>query len=382
MTERPRILAVFGTRPEAVKLAPVIRALSLYPGLETRMAVTAQHREMLDQVLTVFALTPEYDLNLMRSGQELPELTARILRGLEPALRAERPRLVLVQGDTTTAFAAGLAAYYRRIPVAHVEAGLRTGDKYAPWPEEINRRLLTVLADWHFAPTEVAAANLRREGLPAGRIHVTGNTVVDALLTAVRPDYRFCSQALSAWLAAQGSRRLLLATLHRRENWGAPLAAVCRGLREILTEFPETCLALPMHRNPAVRAVLTRELGPPAAAPERVFLGEPLGYPDFVNLLARAYCVVTDSGGVQEEAPSLGKPLVVARATTERPEILARGGAVLAGADQAGIRRELRRLLTEPDHYARMAGAGNPYGDGQAAGRIAAVLAAELSAEP
>jgi UDP-N-acetylglucosamine 2-epimerase (non-hydrolysing) len=334
---------------------------------------------MLDQALKVFSLTPDYDLNLMRQGQELSDLTARVLCGLQTALRAERPQLLLVQGDTATAFAAALAAYYRRIPVAHVEAGLRTGDKYSPWPEEINRRLITALADWHFAPTEPAAANLRREGVPAARIHVTGNTVIDALLTVVRPDYRFHSRALSDWLADASGRRLLLVTLHRRENWGAAHGAVCRGLLEILAEFPDTCLILPMHKNPAVRTVLRETLGAAAsAAPERVFLSEPLGYAEFVNLLARAYCVVTDSGGVQEEAPSLGKPLVVARDTTERPEVVACGGAVLAGADRTGVRLAVRRLLTEAEHYDRMAGAGNPYGDGRAAARIAVVLAAAL----
>ncbi|MDR0434481.1 MAG: UDP-N-acetylglucosamine 2-epimerase (non-hydrolyzing), partial [Gracilibacteraceae bacterium] len=379
MEKRPLALAVFGTRPEAIKLAPVIGALRARPEMEVRVAATGQHREMLDQVLAVFDLKPDYDLNLMQPGQELSDLTGRILREIQPLLLAEQPRLLLVQGDTATAFAAALAAFYRRIPVAHVEAGLRTGDKYSPWPEEINRRLVAVLADWHFAPTKTAAANLRREGVPAARIHITGNTVIDALLTVARPDYIFQSRPLAAWLAAAAAagRRLLLATLHRRENWGPPLADICAGLRDILAEFPDVSLVLPLHKNPAARDVITAALGA-AAPPDRLYLCEPLFYADFANLMGRAHLIVTDSGGVQEEAPSLGKPLVVARDTTERPEIVARGGAMLAGASGAAVREAVRRLLTDEKFYARAAAAGNPYGDGRAAGRIAAVLAAVL----
>ncbi|MDR1320393.1 MAG: UDP-N-acetylglucosamine 2-epimerase (non-hydrolyzing) [Gracilibacteraceae bacterium] len=380
MKERPRVLAVFGTRPEAIKLAPVIRALRARPELEVVVAVTAQHREMLDQVLDVFDLRPEYDLDLMQAGQELPDLTGRILGALQPLLRSEPPHLVLVQGDTTTAFAAALAAFYSRISVAHVEAGLRTESKYSPWPEEINRRLVTVLADWHFAPTEAAAANLRREGVPTGRIHVTGNTVIDALRMATRQDHRFRSKPLADWLAAAAGRRLLLVTLHRRENWGAALGDICRGLRDILAEFPDTAVILPLHKNPAVRAVITDALGA-AAPPEHLCLCEPLDYADFANLMGRAYLIVTDSGGVQEEAPSLGKPLVVARDTTERPEIVARGGAVLAGASGAAVSEAVRRLLTDEALYAHMAGAGNPYGDGRAAERIVSVLTAAVFEE-
>ncbi|MDR1961580.1 MAG: UDP-N-acetylglucosamine 2-epimerase (non-hydrolyzing) [Gracilibacteraceae bacterium] len=373
----PHVLAVFGTRPEAVKLAPVVAALRAVP-LVTDVAVTAQHREMLDQVLRVFGLAPRYDLDLMRSRQELPDLTARILRGLQPVLRSARPGIVLVQGDTTTAFAAALAAFYHKIPIAHVEAGLRTGEKYSPWPEEANRRLVTVLADWHFAPTEQAAANLRREGVPPERVHVTGNTVIDALLAVVQPGYIFQAAGLEEWLAAQTGRRLLLATLHRRENWET-MGGVCRALRTALAEFPDTALILPMHKNPVVRAALAETLGPAAEGPEeRLLLCEPLDYADFANLMARVYLIVTDSGGVQEEAPSLGKPLIVARETTERPEIVARGGAVLAGATEEGVWPAIRRLLTDEALYARMSAAGNPYGDGQAAGRIAAVLGREL----
>ena len=364
-----KVAVVCGTRPEAIKLAPIVQELRRQPDLETRLIVTAQHREMLDQVLAAFALRPDRDLDLMRPGASLADLTARLVGALDQALAAEQPDLVLVQGDTTTVVVAGLVAFYRQIPVGHVEAGLRSGDRYDPFPEEINRRLAGVVATLHFAPTERARANLLREGIPDEAIWLTGNTAIDAL--------RYTLARLPPRPAAS-DRRLILLTLHRRENWGARMRSVCEGVRDVLAARGDVELVLPMHRNPLVRATIGEVLG----GQERVELTEPLDYPGLVDLQRRAHLVMTDSGGIQEEAPSLGKPLLVLRETTERPEGVEAGCARLVGTERARVRSETLRLLDAPDAYAAMARVASPYGDGRAAERIVADVRARLGLRP
>lgn len=357
------VLTIFGTRPEAVKLAPVVRELARRPGLRARVCVTAQHREQLDQVLAAFRIAPDRDLDLMRPGQALPDLTARILTSVSAALAEERPDVVLVQGDTTTVMAAALAAFYDRIPVGHVEAGLRTDDRYSPFPEEINRRLAGALATWHFAPTPRAAAALRREGVPEGAIHVTGNTAIDALLAILAetapPPFPFL-----------GERRLILVTAHRRENFGPPMAACFAALRAIVERNPDVELAYPVHLNPQVQEPARRILG----GHDRIHLLPPADYAAFAHLMARATLIITDSGGIQEEAPTLGKPTLVMRRETERPEAIEAGTARLVGTDPARIVGEAERLLRDPDAYAAMARVANPFGDGHAAARIVDVI--------
>jgi UDP-N-acetylglucosamine 2-epimerase (non-hydrolysing) len=346
-------------------MAPIVHELRRQPDLEARVIVTAQHREMLDQVLAAFEVRPDLDLDLMRAGASLAEMTARLISALDAALAAERPDVVLVQGDTTTAFVAGLAAFYRQIPVGHVEAGLRSGDRYDPFPEEVNRRLAGIVSTLHFAPTERARANLRREGIPAESIWLTGNTAIDALhytLARLPP------------APAAAPRRLVLMTLHRRENWGARMRSVCQAVDDVLLERGDVEVVLPMHRNPVVREAIREVLG----GRERVELTEPLDYPLLVDLQRRAYLVMTDSGGIQEEAPSLGKPILVLRETTERPEGIEAGCARLVGTDRARVRAEALRLLDDPAAYAAMARVANPYGDGRAAERIVAAVRASL----
>lgn len=361
-----KIMAVFGTRPEAIKMAPVIKALKETEGLETLVCVTAQHRQMLDQVLDLFSLVPDYDLDIMKERQDLFDITARALEGLKGVFCQEKPDLVLVQGDTSTTFAAALAAFYLKIPVGHVEAGLRTQNKYSPFPEEINRRLTTHLADLHFAPTDWAKNNLLAEGVAEENIWVTGNTVIDALLSTVRPDYRFHNELASL----DFKRPLLLVTTHRRENWGEKMRGIFEAFLAILEEFPEAFLVFPVHKNPVVRDLAREVLG----RHERVLLTEPLEYMDLANLMARCRLVLTDSGGLQEEAPSLGKPVLVLRDTTERPEAVLAGTARLVGTDPANIKEAAARLLSDPEEYDKMARAVNPYGDGRAAGRIRDVI--------
>ena len=365
-----KIMVVFGTRPEAIKMAPVVKALQQRQALQCIVAVTAQHREMLDQVLHLFQIRPDYDLGLMRPGQSLTGITVRALEGLREVVETERPALVLVHGDTTTTFVAALAAFYGRIPVGHVEAGLRTGNKYSPYPEEMNRKLTGALADLHFAPTATARDNLLREGVAPERIHVTGNTVIDALLAAVAPDYAFPGAELREILKAQAGRRMILVTTHRRENLGEPMRQIYQALADVLAEFPDAYVIFPVHKNPQVRAVVNEVLG----THPRVHLIEPLDYQPFVNLMAQAYLVLTDSGGIQEEAPSLGKPVLVVRETTERPEAVEAGTVVVAGTTYAGVVGQLRRLLSDAAAYRQMAAAVNPYGDGQAARRIADII--------
>lgn len=360
-----KVMTIFGTRPEAIKMAPVVRELAARPGLITPVVtVTAQHREMLDQVLQLFGITPDHDLDIMAQGQTLFDITGRALAGLNAALAAERPDLVLVHGDTTTTFAGSLAAFYHQIPVGHVEAGLRTNNKFSPFPEEMNRKLTGALTDLHFAPTETARANLLAEGVSAEAVFVTGNTVIDALLATVDASYRFAGSPLAD--IAFGEKRVILVTTHRRENLGEPLRHVYQALRDIVAEFADVEVVFPMHRNPLVREAVEAELG----GLTRVHLIEPLDYQPFANLIARSHMVLTDSGGIQEEAPSLGKPVLVLRDTTERPEAVEAGTVKLVGTDRAAVYGETRRLLTDGAEYRRMAMACNPYGDGLAARRI------------
>lgn len=353
-------------------MAPVVRALKEHQTFDVRICVTAQHRQMLDQVLMLFKIAPDYDLNIMRSGQDLTEVTTRALTGLRGVLKEFHPDLVLVHGDTTTTFSAALAAYYERIPVAHVEAGLRTGDIYSPWPEELNRRLTGSIAMLHFAPTETARMNLIREGVSPDKIRVTGNTVIDALLEVV--SLLAADPAVRNELDAQfpyldPDKRLILVTGHRRENFGAGFENICLALKA-LAERMDVQIVYPVHLNPNVRGPVERILTNEA----RVHLVEPLDYLPFVHLMQKAYLILTDSGGIQEEAPSLGKPVLVMRDTSERPEGIAAGTVRLIGTDSQAIVAETVRLLDDPDAYRRMASATNPYGAGHAAARIAETL--------
>lgn len=366
------ILVVLGTRPEAIKLAPVVQELGRRrDAFRCALCVTSQHREMLVPMLEFFGLEPAYDLDVMRPAQTLGELTGRVLAGMDRVLAAEQPDWVVVQGDTTTAMATALAAFYRKIRIAHVEAGLRTNDKYSPFPEEINRRLVGSLADLHLAPTDLAVRNLRREGVPAERIAQTGNTVTDALLWAARQN-RVRPPRLPAGLPSPAKgRKLVLVTGHRRENFGGGLEQICQALKAAAEARPELDFVYPVHLNPNVQRPVQRLLGGQA----RIFLVPPVDYPVLVALLRRAWLVVTDSGGIQEEAPTFGVPVLVTRNTTERPEGIRAGNARLVGTDAAAITRWILRLVRDPATYRRMAQARNPYGDGRAARRIAERLA-------
>ncbi len=369
MPEPPlRVLSILGTRPEAVKMAPVIERLGRAPGVESRVCVTAQHREMLDQVLDLFSIRPDYDLDLMRPDQPLADLSSALFAGLDPVLQEARPDWVLLQGDTTTVMAASLLAYYHRARVGHIEAGLRTGDKWQPFPEEINRRVAGVVADLHFAPTAWARDNLLREGIPPDRILVTGNPVIDALLAVSSRPYDWKSGPLAA---IPDDRRIVLVTAHRRENFGAPLESILTALRTLAETYAdEITIVYPVHLNPNVHEPAHRRLGDLT----NVRLLPPLDYLPMVHLMKRAYLVLTDSGGLQEEAPALGTPVLVLRRVTERPEALEAGTARLVGTDAARIVAETRRLLDDPASHAAMARAVNPYGDGHAAERIVAAL--------
>lgn len=363
-----KLLIVFGTRPEAIKMAPLVKALQQSSKLQVKVCVTAQHRQMLDQVLQLFDITPDFDLNLMRPGQSLTQLTCNILQGMEGVFSQYKPDWVLVHGDTSTTFGTSLAAYYQQVGVAHVEAGLRTHNLYSPWPEEANRQLTGRLAGLHFAPTAQAQANLLKEGVASSGIHVTGNTVIDALLSVSQ---RLDADAqLTASLAAQFpfldvDKRFVLVTGHRRENFGAGFESMCLALRAIAAE-PGVQVVYPVHLNPNVQEPVRRILG----GVDQVHLIEPLDYLPFVYLMKRSHVILTDSGGIQEEAPSLGKPVLVMRDTTERPEAVASGTVRLVGTDQDRITTETLRLLSDPIAYQQMAYAHNPYGDGQACQRI------------
>jgi len=361
-----KLMSVFGTRPEAIKMAPLIKELNRYPDkMRCLVAVTAQHREMLDQVLNLFEITPDYDLDIMQPGQSLFDITCRALSGLSEVLTAEMPDLVLVHGDTTTTFVAALAAYYLQLPVGHVEAGLRTGNKFSPFPEEMNRRLAGALADIHFAPTVKAKENLLAEGVCADNIFVTGNTVIDALLATVKKDYRFSDPAVDGIDFAR--KRVILLTTHRRENLGGPMRDIYLALKEVLARYPDVEIVFPVHKNPAVRCIVSEVMG----SLDRVHLIEPMDYGPFANLMQKCYMVLTDSGGIQEEAPAIGKPVLVLRNTTERPEAVAYGTVVLAGTEKEAVMKEAGKLLDDPVYYWKMAGAVNPYGDGRASARIA-----------
>ena len=364
-----KVMTIFGTRPEAIKMAPVVLELAKYPGLITPVvAVTAQHREMLDQVLQLFEIKPDYDLGIMAKVQTLVDVTCRALNGLNGVLAKERPDIVLVHGDTTTTFAGALTAYYHQIAVGHVEAGLRTGNKFSPFPEEMNRKLTGALTDIHFAPTTTARDNLRAEGVDPAAVFVTGNTVIDALLATVKKGYQFDQPALAD--VDFETKKIILVTTHRRENLGEPMRHVYQALRDIVTEFSDVEIVFPVHRNPQVREVVETELGGIA----RVHLVDPLDYQPFANLLARSYLILTDSGGIQEEAPALGKPVLVLRDTTERPEALEAGTVRLIGTDRDRVYAETRSLLSNREDYLSMANAFNPYGDGQAARRIVELI--------
>ena len=359
-----KVMSVFGTRPETIKMAPLVQELKDREEFESLVCVTAQHRQMLDQVLEAFSIRPDYDLDIMQPGQTLSDITARVLKGLEGVIQKERPDMILVHGDTTTTFAGALAAYYTQTAVGHVEAGLRTYDKYSPFPEEMNRQFVGCVADLHFAPTQGARENLLREGKRPESIVVTGNTAIDALKTTVREDY---ADELLEW--AKGSRLLVL-TAHRRENLGEPMHRMFRAIRRVCDEHPDIKAVYPIHMNPAVRETAQAILGDD----ERIRIIEPLDVLDFHNFLARSYLILTDSGGIQEEAPSLGKPVLVMRDTTERPEGIAAGTLKLVGTDEGTIYENFKMLLEDQEAYRKMSTASNPYGDGFASKRIADIL--------
>jgi UDP-N-acetylglucosamine 2-epimerase (non-hydrolysing) len=369
-----KVLAVFGTRPEVIKLAPVIRELRKYPDrVMCKVCVTAQHRQMLDQMLQVFQIQPDYDLNIMQDNQSPSYVAARVLMELEGVIQREKPDWVLIQGDTTTVAAAALAAYYAGVKVAHVEAGLRTGDKWRPFPEEINRRVVGAIADLHFAPTALARANLLREGVAPEAVVVTGNPVIDALRWIAAQPPSPAAVELLARAGVPSGRRLVLVTAHRRESFGAGILALCQALAELAERFPELTILYPVHPNPNVHRPVHQILG----RIPNIMLTEPLDYATLVHILAQAVLVLTDSGGIQEEAPSLGKPVLVLREVTERPEAIQAGTARLVGTDPQRIVSETVRLLTDPAEYNRMARAVNPYGDGRAAERIVSALLGE-----
>jgi UDP-N-acetylglucosamine 2-epimerase (non-hydrolysing) len=364
-----RLAVVFGTRPEAIKMAPVVLAARRYKEyIDPAVIVTAQHREMLDQALEFFRIEPDFDLDIMRERQSLYDITSGVLKGLTEVFSSFNPDLVLVHGDTTTTFVSALAAFYRKTPIGHVEAGLRTDEKYSPFPEEMNRRLTGALSDLHFAPTETARANLLRENIKAEKIFVTGNTVIDALRATVRDDYEFTDPTLAA--CVNGGRKIILLTAHRRENLGAPLRETYRALAEAVRRRPDVEVIFPVHKNPAVRDTAREELRDEA----RVHMIDPLEYAPFANLMARAFLVLSDSGGVQEEAPALGKPVLVLRDTTERPEALRAGTVKLIGTKFPSVLENLLELLENGRAYRAMAEAVNPYGDGLAADRIIRTL--------
>lgn len=363
--QRRRIVVVMGTRPEAIKLAPVVHELrNRSTTLDAKVVATAQHREILDQVLTLFQINPDLDLNLMQYDQSLADLTARLLRTLDQALKKLRPDLLLVQGDTTTVLAASLAAFYNKIAVGHVEAGLRSDDKYNPFPEEVNRRVTTALAEFHFTPTPLAKRRLLREGVAEEKIVVTGNTVVDALSRILKSTFDWSASPLAK--LPLDNHRIIFVTSHRRESWGEPLENICLALAEIVNAFSDVIVVYPVHPNPNVRSTV----GSLLSNRERIFLCEPLDYLTTLNLMRRSYLVLTDSGGVQEEAPTVNIPVLVLRQTTERPEACMAGLAKIVGTSRQAIVTETARLLTNPVAYRAMTNGGNPFGDGHAAQRI------------
>ncbi len=364
-----KVMSIFGTRPEAIKMAPLVKELERRPEIESIVCVTAQHREMLDQVLTTFDIKPDYDLNIMQQGQTLADITTRALQGLDGVIKAAKPDIILVHGDTTTTFAGGLAAFYNQVAIGHVEAGLRTYNKYSPYPEEMNRQMVDCMTDMFFAPTNLSRDNLLKENIPGDKIYVTGNTAIDAMQTTVEADYH---HEVLDWV---GEDRMILLTAHRRENLGEPMKRIFRAIRRVLDEVPDIKVVYPIHKNPLVRAAAEEVL----EGCDRVRLIEPLEVFDFHNFQNASYLILTDSGGIQEEAPSLGKPVLVLRDTTERPEGIAAGTLKLTGTDEQVIYEETMRLLTDQATYAGMSKASNPYGDGLASRRIADAIIAKFS---
>lgn len=367
--EKIKVMSVFGTRPEAIKMAPLVKELEKRPEIESIVCVTAQHREMLDQVLATFEITPDYDLNIMKQGQTLMDITVGALSGVDAVIKEAKPDIVLVHGDTSTTFAAGLAAFYNQTAIGHVEAGLRTYNKYSPYPEEMNRQMVDCMTDMYFAPTGLSRQNLLAENIDDSKIYVTGNTAIDAMSTTVDEDY---THPELEWL--QGDKMILL-TAHRRENLGEPMRNIFRGIRRVLDEVPGIKVIYPIHKNPIVRAAADEIFGDC----DRVKLIEPLDVFDFHNFQNLAHIILTDSGGIQEEAPSLGKPVLVLRDTTERPEGIEAGTLKLVGTDSDAIYRETVRLLTDKAEYERMSKASNPYGDGHASKRIADAIIEKFS---
>jgi UDP-N-acetylglucosamine 2-epimerase (non-hydrolysing) len=370
-----KVLSVFGTRPEAIKMAPLVNLLKADPAIESRVCVTGQHREMLDQVLRLFDIVPEYDLAIMKAGQDLYDVSTSILLSIKPVLRDFQPDIVLVHGDTSTTFAAALACYYEKTAVGHVEAGLRTGNIYSPWPEEANRKLTGAITTLHFAPTDTSKQNLLNENTDPSKVFVTGNTVIDALhqvVAKIQQDTVLSAEFASKFPFGQNGRRMILVTGHRRESFGSGFENICAALKDIAAQFPECDVVYPVHLNPNVREPVFRLLSNSG----NVHLIEPQDYLPFVYLMSQSYLVLTDSGGIQEEAPSLGKPVLVMRDTTERPEAVAAGTVKLVGTDQAKIVSEVAKLMTDAAYYQSMSFAHNPYGDGKACERIVAAIKA------
>ena len=365
--DKIKVMTVFGTRPEAIKMAPLVKELEKNPQIESIVCVTAQHRQMLDQVLEIFDIKPDYDLDIMKDRQTLIGITTKVLEGLDGVLKEAKPDIVLVHGDTSTTFVGALAAFYNQIPVGHVEAGLRTYDKYSPFPEEMNRCLTGRIADLHFSPTISNRNNLIKENISDDDIFITGNTVIDALKTTVSADYKLCA----SMDAVDFSKRVILVTAHRRENLGEPLENICRALKRIVTEFEDVELVYPVHLNPAVRETVNKYL----SGMDRVHLIDPIDVRDMHNAMDRSYMIMTDSGGLQEEAPSLGKPVLVLRNETERPEAVEAGTVKIAGVNEEVIYEMAKKILTDKNEYDKMARAVNPYGDGEASRRtVEAIL--------
>ncbi|UXR38703.1 UDP-N-acetylglucosamine 2-epimerase (non-hydrolyzing) [Staphylococcus simulans] len=355
-----KIMTIFGTRPEAIKMAPLVNQLKHEEALEPVVVVTAQHREMLDAVLETFDIQPDYDLNIMKAGQTLSDITSRVLKGLEAIIQQEKPDMILVHGDTMTAFASGLAAFYNQVAIGHVEAGLRTWNKYSPYPEEMNRQMISCLSDIHFAPTKQAKANLLKENIPSAKVVITGNTAIDAMNTTIQKDYH------SEVMKRHKDKRVILLTAHRRENLGEPMAHIFSAARRLVEAHEDVVLVYPMHKNPKVREIAQQYL----SDHDRIELIEPLDVVDFHNFAHQSYLILTDSGGIQEEAPSLGKPVLVLRDTTERPEGVEAGTLKLTGTDEEDVYREAELLLTNQALYQQMSETANPYGDGKASKRI------------
>ncbi len=373
-----KVLSVFGTRPEAIKMAPLVNLLKADPAIESRVCVTGQHREMLDQVLRLFEIVPEYDLTIMKAGQDLYDVSTSILLNIKPVLRDFQPDIVLVHGDTSTTFAAALACYYEKTAVGHVEAGLRTGNIYSPWPEEANRKLTGAITTLHFAPTDTSKQNLLNENTDPSKVFVTGNTVIDALhqvVAKIQQDTALSAEFASKFPYGQNGRRMILVTGHRRESFGSGFENICAALKDIAAQFPDCDVVYPVHLNPNVREPVFRLL----SNSSNVHLIEPQDYLPFVYLMSQSYLVLTDSGGIQEEAPSLGKPVLVMRDTTERPEAVAAGTVKLVGTDQARIVSEVAKLMTDEAYYQSMSFAHNPYGDGKACERIVLAIKTHLN---